>query len=646
MPKILIQNNQKIEFIKNSARIINHYENSNGKIYFTYEIKFNTSESKLNEQLFVGASFTNPIEKQQSMFSKNKNQATKTALDEIKDFDSKRFASLNSKEKSYVMKKSIDSNALKQKIIQFDIEYTNSSYRNMFIFVYVQHGNVQEILASITIDTSELIKWYELPYSDFNIHTDIVKNHMRRIIVKSNDKRIKKFIIFTNEYYGANDSQKDTSLKTQEMIVKNNIASIDLFEKSSTAKQYRIVPVSFLNDTMLSQYNAVDVNQTELNNADCIIYPINVSSNNAIICITSLPKNCITAYLVRKNLTQKELLYSIINFATTRSAETIQFEDMTINAYNSYDYRVIFEMYDGSKMTSTANCVIRPQLLNEIAILTVDQTNETIENNNIARTFSVSVEYTQSSSTSKIVNDLKKLGIDNLFQNEIKNLSTQLDPLIGIFVTKTNITLGTEERIGIFEKGEIKLTDSTNYDIVYRFEICLKTVPDMIEEIGTSSDFVNYNDSNRLTVSSNVLTMRAFDNKENFTQKFYSKKMQETGALQYGKTKNSNTTGVESGRTNIFQTLFYKNRKKQPTIVSTRILDKGNGTILSWNASNLDSVDKFEIHNSKGRIANCIADTNIDTYYATTRESINEKYLVKAVLKSGGTIIKEFENET
>jgi hypothetical protein len=322
----------------------------------------------------------------------------------------------------------------------------------------------------------------------------------------------------------------------------------------------------------------------------------------------------------------------------------ITFEDRTLSPYNSYDYKVKMEFMNGDVRTSDANYTAFPQILQDVASIQVDLVNETIGNSTASRTFNASVVYKESSNTSKVLSDLKTLGIDNLFQNETKNLSTQLDPIIGILVTKTTLTSGFEERVGTFGQGQIVLSDSIMEDIVYRFEICIKSAPDVIEEIGASSDFYDLGGhKNALSplLGAKILSVGQIQNSSNFTQKFFNKSVITKGQLKYGKTSSSSSVGVESGRTNIFVTFAYQNVKIVPKITTFKVIARNDGVILSWKAENLDDVDRFEVI-SNNATYRCIASTRLSNYFATIKGSKDDVYKLKTVSVAGETLVVEF----
>ena len=381
-----------------------------------------------------------------------------------------------------------------------------------------------------------------------------------------------------------------------------------------------------------------------------------MSTTSVSLTVSSIPANCIALTLLRRNITQREIVYTAVQELSDSVASqivlskqcfgtsTITFEDRTLSPYNSYDYKVKMEFRNGDVRTSDANYTAFPQILQDVASIQVDLVNETIGNSTSSRTFNASVVYKESSNTSKVLSDLKTLGIDNLFQNETKNLSTQLDPIIGILVTKTTLISGFEERIGTFGQGQIVLSDSIMEDIVYRFEICIKSAPDVIEEIGASSDFYDLGGhKNALSplLGAKILSVGQVQNSSNFTQKFFNKSVITKGQLKYGKTSSSSSVGVESGRTNIFVTFAYQNVKIVPKITTFKVIVRNDGVILSWKAENLDDVDRFEVI-SNNATYRCIASTRLSNYFATIKGSKDDVFKLKTVLVAGETLVVEF----
>jgi len=658
MPKIIVPNNAWAQFDQvNPAEIIDHQQDTvTGVMNFTYRVRFSvTSKEFFINKVYLAFSLVSPVKSPKNMFKNQNIKTSNDAINAIKNFDKTRGSNFTSEINAF---HTIDISLLdaKKGYVDVIIENKQTSYQVVQVYFFTRNANASRVIANTTFERSEQIKRYVMPFSDFTVDSSIVKFNKRRIGISSNDTRIKKFLIYSANLYGAYQRQKDVDNEPVSVEVQNGQSFIDINEVDTIARSYRIVPTSILTGAQSSLYKEIIVNTQNLSSTNCLIYATAMSTTSVTLSVSSIPSNCIALTLLRRNITQREIVYSTVQELSDSvasqivlrkqcfSQSTVTFEDKTLSPYNSYDYKVKMEFRNGDVRTSDANYMAFPQILQDIASLQVEPVDQTIGNTTSSRTFNASVIYKESSNTSKVLNDLKTLGIDNLFQNEIKNLSTQLDPIIGILVTKTTLLSGFEERVGTFSQGQIILTDSIAEDVVYRFEICIKSAPDVIEEIGGSSDFFDLGGhKNALSplIGSKILSVGQIQNNSNFTQKFFNKSVITKGQLKYGKTSESSSVGIESGRTNIFVTFAYQNIKIVPKITTFKVVNRNDGVILSWKAENLDDVDRFEVI-SNNATYRCIASTRLSNYFATIKGSKDNTYKLKTVSVTGETLVVEF----
>jgi len=658
MPKIIVPNNAWAQFDQvNPAEIIDHQQDTvTGVMNFTYRVRFSvTSKEFFINKVYLAFSLVSPVKSPKNMFKNQNIKTSNDAINAIKNFDKTRGSNFTSEINAF---HTIDISLLdaKKGYVDVIIENKQTSYQVVQVYFFTRNANASRVIANTTFERSEQIKRYVMPFSDFTVDSSIVKFNKRRIGISSNDTRIKKFLIYSANLYGAYQRQKDVDNEPVSVEVQNGKSFIDINEVDTIARSYRIVPTSILTGAQSSLYKEIIVNTQNLSSTNCLIYATAMSTTSVTLSVSSIPSNCIALTLLRRNITQREIVYSTVQELSDSvasqivlrkqcfSQSTVTFEDKTLSPYNSYDYKVKMEFRNGDVRTSDANYMAFPQILQDIASLQVEPVDQTIGNTTSSRTFNASVIYKESSNTSKVLNDLKTLGIDNLFQNEIKNLSTQLDPIIGILVTKTTLLSGFEERVGTFSQGQIILTDSIAEDVVYRFEICIKSAPDVIEEIGGSSDFFDLGGhKNALSplIGAKILSVGQIQNNSNFTQKFFNKSVITKGQLKYGKTSESSSVGIESGRTNIFVTFAYQNIKIVPKITTFKVVNRNDGVILSWKAENLDDVDRFEVI-SNNATYRCIASTRLSNYFATIKGSKDNTYKLKTVSVTGETLVVEF----
>jgi hypothetical protein len=256
--------------------------------------------------------------------------------------------------------------------------------------------------------------------------------------------------------------------------------------------------------------------------------------------------------------------------------------------------------------------------------------------------FLAEVLYNNSTPTQSLLSDLKKLGIDNIFPNEIKNLSTQLDPLIGIIVKKINLITCTEDLVGLFKPGEIQITYEDKVPAVLIFEVVVKPAVELIEDIASSNDFFTTSAGNLVgdpMVSARALGLSTFAKKDNFTQKFFNRSALYFGTLRYGKSLSSTAAGIETGKTGIFQNFIIYPDNVSPTIRFLSSVTRLSDKVITWQSSNLEQVDRFEIYDSSdqrnikllSRAATDINKTDFSVVIPINVTKIN----IQAILKNG-----------
>jgi len=594
---------------------------------FKYRVRFQVkSLDVLRKPIFLNFSSESPYRPKLNMFKNRNISTTASALDAIKTYDERRFNGMR-QEKSIIVSRPIEYTDIDRGYADFEVDLSNTGIMTIYAYFTSRLNQSTEILSMYSFDNSKIIERYEMPYDDFVFNTQVVGNNFRRILVGTNDKRIGYFKVSTRSLFGVNQSQLDTQGKTYSIRMLNNTGFIDIPEVDTVCREYRVSPVSFLSKTALSQYKKALVNDDKLQTGKCIVYASEVGSQFATIAVESIPAGVVSVSLLRRNITQREIKYDTILVTGNIGSVANGITDRTIIPYNAYDYKVRLEFANGNKLISESNCVVFPMTLNDVANLKVTSLSSTVTNGISTNKFNILVDYKSVTQPARVINDLKTLGINNIFPNEIKNLSTQIEPLISVLVTKVSLKNETEERVGLFKPGDITIQTTDTTDSIYLFEICVRSPADVIEEIGSSSDFTSSDMSstaNRSMTIDRVLSLNNVVNPKNFTQKFFSKRSLTKGNLAYGQALQTSSSGLESGRTGIRKTLLIKNERVAPTINFTSAVRKNDGLYIKWTAQNTSDVTHFEIQTADGRVQTCDVDNEVQNYAATIRTSLNQ----------------------
>jgi len=649
MAKIVLTQSKLIEFVETDPiTILDHkFDRYTNELVFTYRVKFNViNVDILKQKVTLRFADESPYRIKPNMFKNMTLRTTNSTLESIKTYSKKRREEIV-KKKTAIADVTVDYHNIQKGYIDFDVQIVNPN-QQIFAYFLSSDNAADQILASYTFDNSDVAKKYELPYDDFFFDTQRIGESKRRIQISSNDKRIKQFTITARNHMGANQDQFDYVSNTTLIDVdSNNRAFVDFVDTGSVKKSYRVSPVSFLTKTQLAQFKEVIVNNDTQPNTQCLIYPTSLSPSSVNITVASLPNGVISVDLLRSNVTQRDLSYTRVYTQRRPGPSGFSFTDPEIVPYNSYDYKVILEFQDGSRRVGSANCLVSPVLLDDIVTFESQLLLTSVVNGETTCNFNTIVTYKTPSNTSSVLSDLKRLGIDNIFPNEIKNLSTQLDPIIGVLVTRSSLSTGAAERVGIYKPGQITITSQDDTDHVYTLEVCLRSPAEVIEEIGVSSDFVGatgqFNPRSQL-IASKVLGADPSKYKSNFTQKFFNRSSLTKGQLSYGKTLATSNAGIEAGRTGILRSHIVRNAKVVPKISPSSITSRPDGLIVNWTAQNLDDTIGFELFDGTGKTVKCNVNKRVFAYCATFKTSSTHVTL-RTYTNYGDIITTEFNEK-
>jgi len=646
MAKVVISRTNPITILGNSFLIYDH-DVIDGKIYYKFRVNLvvNDSVAALKDNFEIRITSESPFTNRPNMFKGQNIDTNAGFLNKIKNYDKNRI-DVFKRRVAIVKKVPIIYQDLKRGFVEFIIKDPGTQ-----VF-YATLTKINDTVAHnqqiVNIDNGILISRYSIPKPDFIIGTGKVFRNKSRISITPKDKRISRFKVLVQDDYGNTDFNNLKSTNYTAQVTNEGIASIDIPDTGSVTKKIRVIPVSYFRNAENSEYKEVTINEHKKYNDKCIIYPSKFTGTRASFTISSIPDDVIFITLLRKNLTRMDKDATIVAGAAIDFEEKkSMLQDNSILPCNTFLYYALFEFRDGTQRNSSGFYILSPKLLQANISLNVknDSFNETATN--ITRKFNATVEYKSQTSTQSLLNDLKELGIDNIFPNEIKNLSTQLDPLIGILVTRIDLIDCSEARIGIFKPGIIEDTFRKNTMCVYTFEIVIKPAVEVIEDISSSRDFSTVSKVDSIgdpMIASRALGLSNFQKKTNFTQKFFNKSALYFGNLKYGKTLSTLDAGIESGRTSIFKNIVCYQTQDNPvisTIVSTvRDQDK----ILTWTSTGNAYVSNFvTIDASQGKstiLGKINADSTQTSYTTLVPINVTKVKIQANLIRGQGTTIE------
>lgn len=597
MAKVVISRVSPITIQGNSFLIYDH-DVIGGKIYYKYRVNLTINDPviALKDNFEIRLTRESPFSNRPNMFKNERINTTAGFLDKIKNYDKNRLE-IFKKKVEIIKKVSISRQDLKRGLVEFTIK--DPGTQAYYATLTRVNDTVAHNIQMVSLNNEMLITRYSIPASNFIIGTSRVLKNTTRVSITPDDKRISKFKVSVQNVYGNININKAPITRYAAQVTNEGIAQVDIPDSGSVTKKIRVTPLSYYRNAENSQYKEVVINEQKKYNDKCIIYPTRFTGKIASFAISALPEGVVYVKLLRKNLTRADKNATIITGAAISvEASSIILKDEDITPYSTFLYYALFEFSDGTQRHSAGFHVLSPKFLQTNVSLDVKTEGFDEANESITRKFNVSVDYKAQTSSQSLLNDLKELGIDGIFPNEIKNLSTQLDPLVGILVTRTDTINCSEQRVGIFKPGLIVDTFRKDVQCVYSFEIVIKSAPETIEDISSSNDFSSVEKAASIgdpMIASRALGLSNFQKKANFTQKFFNKSALYLGNLKYGKALSTIDAGIESGRTSIFKNIVCYPTQEIPELSSIVSNLRDQDKILSWSSTNNANVVNFTI---------------------------------------------------
>ena len=637
MAKIVVQKVSPITFSSDPFVIYDHRK-SDGSYYFKYRanIIVNDRKAALSDVFEIRVTRDSPYENRPNMFKNVAINSSENFAQTISKYDLTR-AKLFRKKIQTLVKVPIQKQDIQKGFVDFEMK--NPGSQDLFASIVKINGNVPIFGQVINFNSDPIAITYAMPRTDFSIGTAPVFRNKTRVAITPKDKRITKFLIQTNDVVD-NTGFKVINTKTSSAVVDNDgVARFDILNPIDFKKNIKISPVSFYKNVSNSAYLSTVLNENLIYNDQCILYPTQHTGTAAKFKIVSIPTGVIFIKLLRRNVTKLQKTFQQVSQSPIQDT-SVTLTDTDKARYDTFEYKVSLQFKDGTTKTAAASYILNPILLDTTINLRVAEVEQDPGDLPSIRKFEVQVDYNKMTSTQSLLDDLKTLNIDNIFPNEIKNLSTQLDPLVGILVSKINLVTCVEEAMGLFKPGVIKVNYEEDVNCVFIFEVVIKPAAEIIEDIASSRDFYTTGGAGALgdpMTAAKALGLTAFAKKQNFTQKFFNRNALYFGTLKYGKSLSSSQAGIESGRTGKFKTILatptYNTPKMQFLSVKTRIDDK----IISWSATNLDDVVNFSIYDSSDSnnikmISNSIVDLNRANFSIVIGSSV-KKVIVTAETK-------------
>lgn len=645
MPKVVIQKNSPITFASNPFVVYDH-DAIEGVYYYKYRVKIliNDPRTALSNSYEMRITRESPYTNRPNMFKNMSISSNQEFKNTIAGYDNKRAATF--KRKTQIIKKVP---ILYQDMLNGFVDFTMRSTGNQELFATLTQTNQNVPLSSqvISFNSDPLVRLYAVPRADFIIGDAKTFRNKTRIAITPKDKRISKFEIRISNTVD-NIQVPDTDNKTFTIpVTSDGVARVDVSDSGDFKKSIKITPISFYKNVSSSEYKELVLNSNLIYNNQLILYPIDNVGSSASFKILSIPTGVIYVRLLRKNLTKLDRNFIVVSESSVNSSSLIM-SDILKQAYDTYQYKVELEFKNGTKDQAAATYILQPKLLSSSLEFSVSEIDRLETDSTTSRRYSASIKYNNTTTTQSLLGDLKTLGIDNIFPNEVKNLSTQLDPVTGVIVSKINLSSCIEEFVGLFKPGEISIDLPENTPSVLIFEAVLKPAAEMIEDIASSRDFYTTGGPNTVgdpMVAARALGLTTFAKRENFTQKFFNRSALYYGILEYGKSFSSNKAGISSGRTGNFKSIVAYPSIESPQLNFVSVKQRPEDKIITWNATNLGNVEDFILFDTTDAkdvklISKSVADNNRLDFSLPISKNVSKVLIVANIIGEGKTSIE------
>lgn len=645
MPKVVIQKNNPIAF-SNTPFVVYDHDVIDGVYYYKYRVNISISDPQtaLSNTYEMRITRESPYTNRPNMFKNVSVGSTQEFKNSISGYDDKR-SSVFKKKTQPVKKVPI----LYQDMLRGFVEFTMKSTGNQELFATLTQTNQNVPLSGqvVSFNSDPLVRLYAMPRADFVIGHAAVFRNKTRIVITPKDKRISKFDIrITNTV--DNKHIPDVRNKISSVTVTNDgVARVDINDTGDFKKIIKITPVSFYKNVSSAEYKELFLNPALVYNNQLILYPIDNAGSSASFKIVAIPDGVIYVRLLRKNLSKLDRNFSVVSQRSVSETNLIM-TDALKQAYDTYLYKVELEFKNGTRVQSASAYTLQPKLLSTSLEFGVREIDRIETDPRTARRYEANIKYNNTTTTQSLLGDLKTLGIDSIFPNEIKNLSTQLDPISAVIVSKINVESCIEEFVGLFKPGEIVINIPEISTSVLIFEAVLKPASETIEDIASSRDFYTPGNANSIgdpMVASRALGLTTFAKRENFTQKFFNKSALYYGTLQYGKSFSSNRAGIASGRTGNVKSVIVNPSIDSPQISFVSVKQRPTDKIITWNATNLDSVEDFLVYDTSDSknvrlISKSIADSNRLDFSLPIPKNVSKVLITANIIGEGKTSIE------
>lgn len=443
--------------------------------------------------------------------------------------------------------------------ITFLVPLSNSSLtKNIYLKFTIQREDETIIQSkSITIDHETQIRKTDVPKKLPTVGFKKIRNN--QIVVNTFDKDpvISGVKVYQRVVRNHTSSNNHTPYQEIDTVLSIDDAGyyfrrIDLPTSIAGKTFFRALP--FLRDgTMLGNYTSASYIE-QFRSSGGVLYGY-FNQQSVTISLRGSPANYEYVQFVKRSITKKEKNYTNVGLPITIVEGEISYQDFDIKREHVYEYSAILQSAAGDRLQLSLPFIVRTSNYASGTSLSAELLTSTPTDTSVINKFKVDITLNKDTDTTLLLQNLKDLGIDNFYQNEFEKLSADLKKITKVYITRINGLTGEVANLGLKDPGEFE--DVAPQGSIYIFEGVIRSQADLFEELGAtlvSPKLLDPKDSSsRGDIVSSKLSSNLTLNKQNFTQKFISKKSLLKSTISIGVTRdyNQDDVGFLAGRLGI-----------------------------------------------------------------------------------------------
>ena len=485
---------------------------------------------------------------------------------------------------------------LNRRNLSYDVTIPGSLLKNQFNFqiAIIDIDNNVIIDDTVEVNHNEKLLAYDVPGDNFSLRVGYVDDNTLTVEASSFDENIESFNFFVkNETPIDFRPVRYTSLGTS-AIIGNKTAQVTYNIEEGQKLKFAVTPTSRFTNRKMSQSVEVDVGRSYTS----LLFPFymtNVDDTTISFTIKNVTSRIKKIMLYRQFLNSNERKF--VDSVRPTDGDVLITDKERLPQYDVV-YTLDYIDENSSLRTSGSALYVPGIKLNTLASIDVSTLDQKFDQSSATVTtkMKIDVAYNNTSPFDQIVNDLKRVGLDNLFDEDLKKMTNNLKPLIRILASRINLETAEEQDLGVIEPGEVTYTHSSNDSCLYRFEVAVRSSPELMEGLASSQNILsNISRDSRdiIDAVSKTITNRFKASQTSFTAKFLSKSSLRNSTLRYGNAATGLDLGFHSGRTGIFSDVVVPKSVTQISISNVKVSNLTNAKLLTW--SFLGNPDYFSV---------------------------------------------------